>query len=479
MTNNLVNSNEISFSTGRLHKSYNEDRSSAQHLQDKEALCMSDHKKLYDEVFDLLEKHDSWMQNTINLIASENVSSPAVRSAIVSDFRDRYAEGWPGERVYAGCKYIDEVELITIDLAKKLFKADFADVRPISGVVANLAMYTAVMDPGDRMLALSIAHGGHISHARRNLGGTAGAIRGHKVRNWIFDDKEFNIDIDASIDLIKKLQDKGDEIKFLLFGGSVFPFPHPVKEFRDIADEYGMTIGYDSAHVSGLIAAGLFQDPLREGADIMTASTHKTMPGPQHGIVLAKEEFAEPIKRASFPGLLSNHHLHNVAGLAVVLVEMMEFGDEYMDQILKNAKALAQSLHERGWSVIGEHIGFTESHVILVDVTESPMKDGRTVEEELENANIVLNRNLLPWDKKRGRDYKTPGGIRLGTSELTRLGMKESEMDAVAEFMHRLVMKGEKTKKIAADVSEFRKEYQKVHFAFDTETDAYAHLRFM
>ncbi|MGD9381288.1 MAG: serine hydroxymethyltransferase [Candidatus Thorarchaeota archaeon] len=440
---------------------------------------MTEHKKLYDQVFDLIEKHDTWMQNTINLIASENVSSPAVRSAIVCDFRDRYAEGWPGERVYAGCKFIDEVELITIDLAKKLFNAPFADVRPISGVVANLAMYTAAMDTNERMLALSIAHGGHISHARKNLGGTAGAIRGHKVRNWVFNDEEFNIDVDASIDLIKKLQNKGDEIKFLLFGGSVFPFPHPVKEFRDIADEYGMTIGYDSAHVSGLITAGRFQDPLREGADMMTASTHKTMPGPQHGIILAQEEFAEPIKRASFPGLLSNHHLHNVAGLAVVLAELMEFGVEYMDQILKNAKALAQSLHERGWQVIAEHKGFTESHVILVDVTETPMKDGRTVEEELENANIVINRNLLPWDKKRGRDYKTPGGIRLGTSELTRLGMKESEMDAVAELMTRLVMKGEKTEKIAADASEFRKDFQKVHYAFDTETDAYAHLRFM
>jgi glycine hydroxymethyltransferase len=440
---------------------------------------LTEHKKLYDQVFDLIEKHDTWMQNTINLIASENVSSPAVRSAIVCDFRDRYAEGWPGERVYAGCKFIDEVELITIDLAKKLFNAPFADVRPISGVVANLAMYTAAMDTNERMLALSIAHGGHISHARKNLGGTAGAIRGHKVRNWVFNDEEFNIDVDASIDLIKKLQNKGDEIKFLLFGGSVFPFPHPVKEFRDIADEYGMTIGYDSAHVSGLITAGRFQDPLREGADMMTASTHKTMPGPQHGIILAQEEFAEPIKRASFPGLLSNHHLHNVAGLAVVLAELMEFGVEYMDQILKNAKALAQSLHERGWQVIAEHKGFTESHVILVDVTETPMKDGRTVEEELENANIVINRNLLPWDKKRGRDYKTPGGIRLGTSELTRLGMKESEMDAVAELMTRLVMKGEKTEKIAADASEFRKDFQKVHYAFDTETDAYAHLRFM
>ncbi|NHJ12263.1 MAG: serine hydroxymethyltransferase [Candidatus Thorarchaeota archaeon] len=440
---------------------------------------LSDHKKIYDRVFNLLESHDNWMRNTINLIASENVSSPAVRSAIVSDFRDRYAEGWPGERVYAGCKYIDEVELVCIDLAKEIFKAEFADVRPISGVVANLAMYTAAMEPGDRMMALSIAHGGHISHARKDLGGTAGQIRGHKVRNWVFNDEEFNIDIDGSIELIRSLQEKGDEIKFLLFGGSVFPFPHPVKEFRDIADEYGMTIGYDSAHVTGLIGAGRFQDPLREGADMMTLSTHKTLPGPQHGCVVAKEEFADAIKRASFPGLLSNHHLHNVAGFAIALAEMLEFGVDYTGQILKNAKALAQSLHDRGWSVIAEHKGFTESHVILVDVTETPMKDGSIVEEQLEDANIVINRNLLPWDKKRGRDYRTPGGIRLGTSEMTRLGMKESEMDAIAEFMTRIVMRGEDVKKIASEVGEFRKDYQKVHYAFDTETDAYAHLRFM
>jgi glycine hydroxymethyltransferase len=419
------------------------------------------------------------MSKTINLIASENISSPAVRSAIVCDFRDRYAEGWPGERVYAGCIYIDEVEHLCIKLANKLFKTEFADVRPISGVVANLVMYTAFMDPGDRMMALSIAHGGHISHARRNLGGTAGAIRGHKVRNWVFDDKEFNIDIDASAKLIRKMQADGKEFKALLFGGSVFPFPHPVKEFREIADEYDLKIGYDSAHVSGLIASGFFQDPMREGADIMTASTHKTMPGPQHGIVLAKPEYADAIKRASFPGMLSNHHLHNVAGLAVVLAEMTEFGVEYSQQILKNAKALAQSLHERGWKLIAEHKGFTESHVILADVSESPMKDGRTVEEQLEKANIIINRNLLPWDKKMGRDYKTPGGIRLGTSEMTRLGMKESEMDAIAELMHRVVMKGEDVKKMADEVGEFRKEYQHVHYAFDTETPAYAHLRFM
>ncbi|MEM2141633.1 MAG: serine hydroxymethyltransferase, partial [Candidatus Thorarchaeota archaeon] len=413
------------------------------------------------------------MTKTINLIASENVSSPAVRSAIVCDFRDRYAEGWPGERVYAGCVYIDQVETMCIDLAKELFRAEFADVRPVSGVVANLVMYTAMMQPLDRMMALSIADGGHISHARANLGGTAGAVRGHKVRNWIFDESEFNIDVDASIKEIRRLEAEGDHISFLLFGGSVFPFPHPVKEFRDVADEFSMTIGYDSAHVSGLIAAGRFQDPLREGADIMTASTHKTLPGPQHGIVLSKAKYADAIKTASFPGLLSNHHLHNVAGLAIALTEMLEFGKAYADQIIRNAKALAQSLHNRGWNVVAEHKGFTQSHVVLCDVSETPLKNGRAVEERLERAGIIINRNLLPWDKRMGRDYKTPGGIRLGTSEVTRLGMKESEMDEIADFIHRVVMKDEDVLKISDEVREFRSEYQRVHYAFEKETPAY------
>jgi glycine hydroxymethyltransferase len=439
---------------------------------------LKEHKELYDRVFSLIEQHDNWMSRTINLIASENVSSPAVRSAIVSDFRDRYAEGWPGERVYAGCVYIDRVETICIDLAKRLFRAEFADVRPVSGVVANLVMYTAMMQPLDRMMALSIADGGHISHARANLGGTAGAVRGHKVRNWVFDEKEFNIDVDASIQEIRKLEKDGDHINFLLFGGSVFPFPHPVKEFREIANEFGMKIGYDSAHVSGLIAAGRFQDPLREGADVVTASTHKTLPGPQHGIVLAKGQYADAIKTASFPGLLSNHHLHNVAGLAIALAEMIEFGQSYTEQIVKNAKALAQSLHERGWKVVAEHKGFTQSHVLLADVSDTPMKDGRTVEEQLEKAGIIINRNLLPWDKRMGRDYKRPGGIRLGTSEITRLGMKESEMDAIAEMIHRVVMKGEDVGKMAEEVAQFRKNYQHVQYAFENKTPAYAHLRF-
>jgi glycine hydroxymethyltransferase len=157
---------------------------------------------------------------------------------------------------------------------------------------------------------------------------------------------------------------------------------------------------------------------------------------------------------------------------------MMEYGEDFTDQILKNAKALAQALHDKGFQVVAEHKGFTESHVVLVDVADTPMKNGRKVEEELEKANIIINRNLLPWDKKMGRDYRKPGGIRLGSSEVTRLGMKEGEMEDIAGLLYRVVMKEEDVKKVAEEVSDFRKEYQKVHYAFDTETPAYEHLRF-
>ncbi len=435
-------------------------------------------KEEYENIFKLLREHHQWIQNTINLIASENIPSPAVREAISTDFSHRYAEGWPGERVYAGCKYIDQVEIKTMELAKQLFKAEFADVRPISGVVANLMMYTACTEPGDRIFALSIQSGGHISHARRNLGGTAGAVHGLKVQNYVYDEKELNIDVDASIKKIRELEKEGKHTKLLLFGASVLLFPHPVKEFQEIAQEYNMRIGYDAAHVAGLIAGGQFQDPLREGADVMTASTHKTLPGPQHGIVLSKKEYSEKIKHAAFPSLMSNHHLHNVAGLGIAIAEMLEFGQDYAKQIIKNAKALAQSLYERGFNVLGEHKGFTESHIVLIDITNTPLKDGRTVEEKLEKANIIINRNLLPWDKREGRDYIRPGGIRLGVSEMTRLGMKESEMDAIAEFIKKVVIDEKDPKSIAKDVSEFRKPYQKVQYCFDNKTDAYAYISF-
>jgi len=428
----------------------------------------------YNQTFKLLQEHHKWFQESIPLIASENVSSPAVREALASDFGHRYAEGWPGERVYAGCLYIDQVELLCIDLMKKLFKAEFVDVRPISGVVANLVVYTAFTEPGDVMMALSIPCGGHITTGKKRLGGTAGAVSGLDVQYLALDYKELNIDVDETKKRVQKLVDEGKPPKLVMFGASVFPFPHPVKELAETFQNIGAKVGYDAAHVAGLIAGGVFQDPLREGADVVSLSTHKTLFGPQHGGVLSWSKHAEAIKRATFPGMVSNHHLHALAGVTVACAEMFEFGEEYCRQVVKNAKALSQALYERGLKALAEHKGFTESHVILIDITQHG--DGGTIEETLEKANIIINRNLLPWDIKEGRHFMHPGGIRLGTSEVTRLDMKESEMVEIAEFIKRIVIDKENVGKVKEDVAEFRKDFQKVHYCFE-DSEAYKYVR--
>jgi glycine hydroxymethyltransferase len=429
----------------------------------------------YDKTFELLQKHNQWFRESIPLIASENIPSPAVREALMSDFGNRYAEGWPGERVYAGCVYIDQVELLCIDLMKQLFKAEFVDVRPISGVVANLVVYTAFTEPGNVMLALAIPSGGHITMGKKSLGGTAGAVHGLEVEYLPLDYKELNIDVDKAKEKIDRLAKEGRPPKLVMFGASVFPFPHPVKELTSTIHEVGATVGYDAAHVSGLIAGGVFQDPLREGADVMSLSTHKTFFGPQHGGVLSWNQHADKIKRAVFPGMVSNHHLHAVAGVAIACAEMLEFGNEYTRQIIKNSKALAQALYERGFKVLAEHKGFTESHVILIDITQQG--NGGTIEELLEKANIIINRNLLPWDIKEGRHFMHPGGIRLGTSEVTRLGMKESEMPEIAEFIKRVVLDKEDVERVKQDVAEFRGSFQKVHYCFENATEAYKYIK--
>ncbi len=437
----------------------------------------SEIRPAYEKIFTLLEKHHEWMRDTINLIASENVHSPAVREAMGVDFSDRYAEGWPGDRVYAGCKYIDEVELLCIELTKALFSAEFADVRPISGVLANLSVLTAFTEPGDRMMSLSIPTGGHISFARNRLWGTAGRVRGLKVQYFKYDEFEMNIDVDATIRKMHRLEKKGKHIDFYMFGASVFPFPHPIKEISEVAKSYGAYVNFDAAHVAGLVATGNFQDPLREGADSITFSTHKTLPGPQGGCIVSFDEYGERIKRGVFPALHSNHHLHHVAGKAVAMAEMLAFGKEYGKQIVLNAQALGQALTEEGFKVLGEHKGFTQSHVLLIEVADTPLRNGRAVEEKLEKSNIIINRNLLPWDKRFGRDYVRPGGIRLGTSEVTRLGMSKSEMKEIASFMRRLVFDGEDSNKVGQEVARFRERFQKVHYAFDTARDAYDYVR--
>ncbi len=440
---------------------------------------MSQQKKspeeIYNKILSTLQKHHNWFSNSIPLIASENIPSPAVREAMISDFMNRYAEGWPGERVYAGCVYIDQVELQCIELAKELFKSEFADVRPISGVCANLAVYSAISQPGDKMFALSIPNGGHISVGRRKFYGTAGLVHGLEVEYIPFSRDDMNIDVDKTKEKIRKMVDEEhNPPRFIMFGGSLFLFPHPVRELADFLKNYNITVVYDSAHVAGLIAGGQFQDPLREGAEIMTLSTHKTLFGPQGGAVLAYEGYSESIKKAVFPGNTSNHHLHAVAGKAIAFAEMLRFGREYAEQVIKNAKMLGQALHERGLRVFAENKGFTESHQLVMDITQYGL--GGDIEKDLERSNIILNRQLIPEDTKAGRHYINPGGLRIGVSEVTRLGMREADMIEVAEFIKRVIIRKDEVRRVAEDVAEFRKNFSKVQFCFEPN-EAYRYIK--
>jgi len=417
----------------------------------------------FRKIMGLVKEHEKWLSVSLPMIASENVASKAVKEVLSSDLGQRYAEGWPGERVYAGCKYIDQIELAAMDLAKKLFRAEFADVRPVSGACANLAVYSAIADPNDAMMALSIPNGGHISAGKKEFSGTAGLVHGLDVEYFVFDKESMNINVDETKKKLRNLKSEGRKLKIVMFGGSLLLFPQPVTEISEVAEEIGAVPCYDAAHVAGLIAGGQFQDPLREGAHIMNFSTHKTLFGPQGGTIVARAQYGESIKKAVFPGTSSNHHLHHVAAKALTFAEFLKFGKPYAKDVTVNAIALAERLSELGEKVVGENMGYTKSHQVALDITK--YGDGGTVEKKLESMNIIVNRQLLPGDLQAGRHYTNPGGVRLGVPELTRLGMKKSEMKEVAEILH-FALNTDKVADVKKRVLRLRKSHQKVHYSF-------------
>lgn len=423
-------------------------------------------KDLAQSVRELTRKHSAWFKDCIPLIASENVMSPAAREVLNSDLNNRYAEGLPGKRYYQGNIYVDQIETICEDLAREVFACRFADVRSTSGTVSNMAVLMALTKTRDKMTTVALSDGGHISHAK--IGATG--MRGIRTFNYPFDEKNMNIDIEGAKRLIREVKPK-----VALFGQSVFLFPTPLDEMKDVFSEVGCSTWYDAAHVLGLIAGRKFQDPLREGIDVISGSTHKTLPGPQHGMILSdltKEGLETSLRRGVFPGVTSNHHLHSVAALAVTLAETREFGEAYADQVIRNAKALGQGLFERGMDVLCEHLGFTESHTVVVDVEQ--FQGGAKVAKNLEAANIILNKNLLPWDS----DPVRPCGIRIGSQELTRLGMKEKEMAEVAELVARVVVKGQAPEKVKPDVIDLKRQFTKVHYCFFEGEEAYDYPAF-
>jgi len=410
------------------------------------------------KVFELTNAHNIWrLRESINLIASENVMSPAAMAVYVSDPMHRYAEGKPFKRHYQGVKYIDELEVLANELMGRLFETDMVDLRPVSGTIANAATFRVLAQPGDKAVIAPVQAGAHVSHTKF---GTLGALGIQQV-DLPYDEERMNVDVDRAVKVIEEVKPK-----FAVLGGSVYLFPHPVKEIAEAVHSVGGKLVYDAAHVLGLIAGGVWENPLKHGADVMTASTHKTFPGPQGGVILAsnREVFKE-ISKTIFPWFVSNHHLHRLPATAVTALEMLEFGRQYADQVIRNAKRLAGALAERGFTVLAEHMGYTTSHQVLLDVTKQG--GGAKAALLLEEANIIVNKNLLPKDPPEA--VKNPSGLRIGVQEMTRFGMKEDEMDVIADFMERVLIKGEEPSKVREEVKGFRSNFTKVHYGFRLE----------
>ena len=408
-----------------------------------------------------VRQHSLRFERAIPLIASENLLSPYAKELLVSDFHSRYAEGLPGERYYEGNEQVDEVENLCLDLARRLFRCSFADVRPISGTVANLAVLKALAEPGDLVGTSRLADGAHISSAAFGAFG----LRGVKPVYYPWDPERMTIDVPRTREILRAVRPK-----LCLFGLSLFLFPLPIDELRPTLEEIGARSWYDGAHVLGLIAGGQFQDPLREGCSVMSGSTHKTLPGPQHGILLGHADDPDVVRRltsGAFPGVTSNHHLNAMAALAVSLAEHLEFGREYARRTVENARALAQALNERGFDVLAANLGFTRSHTIAVRVeTEG---GGEAVARRLADVGIISNKNLLPGD----RSPKHPGGVRLGTPEVTRVGMGPAEMARIALLFDDLLHRGRDPADVAREVAELKQGFTTLHYCFGAGESAY------
>lgn len=412
-----------------------------------------------------VERHHQRFENSIPLIASENLVSPLAAEMFASDLHNRYAEGLPGARYYEGNADYDPIEEHVESLAKRLFNAPFADVRPISGTAANISALFAIAKPGDTMMAPELAAGAHISTQRFGAAG----LRGLQTLTYPSISETMSVDTQLALEMIRREQ---PDICYI--GQSVYLFPSDVSEIVEAAREVNATVMYDAAHVLGLIAGGHFQDPLGDGVDIVCASTHKTLPGPQHGIILANEDrllangknLHRAIRSAVFPGVHSNHHLHKVAALGVSLAEAIQFQSDYASQTIKNAKALAEALWDCGMNVMASDYGFTESHTILVDVKE--FGGGADVSLRSESCGLIMNKNMLPGDTSA----VNPSGIRLGTAEMTRIGMKEEQMDEVAELI-KLASQGGRDSDVRTRARELKKEFNEIEYCWKNGRGAY------
>ena len=419
----------------------------------------------------IVDAQETWRgRQTINLIASENAQSPAVRAIQDSDFMARYAEGHPNvgdevRRYYQGTRYIDQIENMARDELLALTRCRQADVRPISGNAANTAIALAYLRGGDPVIVNSTPAGGHISHNTIGVIGRRIQSRGYSLNLespkpiplhfYPLTEDGYHIDVAKSIDLIEQVSPR-----LIVLGKSLFLFPEPVRELSEVCRQKGIPVLYDGAHVFGLIVGGQFQDPWREGATWVTASTHKTFPGPQRGVIVSdlndedEARFWPAADRGVFPGSSSNHHLHSLPALLVAIREMQAHAQSYATQIVANAQALGKALDASGIAVEAKDFGYTRSHQIAVSV--SAHGGGVPVAKRLEENDIIVNYNLLPRDT----DARHPSGLRIGVQEMTRYGMKEPQMQRLAELIAGAI----KGSNVKAEVNALRAEFPELQF---------------
>ncbi|MCU0961958.1 MAG: serine hydroxymethyltransferase [Pirellulaceae bacterium] len=360
-------------------------------------------------------------QDGLEMIASENYTSPAVMQAAGSVLTNKYAEGYPGRRYYGGCEYVDQVERLACERAKELFGAEFANVQPHSGSQANMAVYLTVLEPGDTVLGLDLAHGGHLTHGMRlNISGRLY----HFVSYGVTRDTH-RIDFDQVARLARD-----HKPKLIVAGASAYPREIPHDRFAEIAAEVGARLFVDMAHYAGLVAAGLHHNPVGV-SDFVTTTTHKTLRGPRAGLILCKAEYGTEINRSVFPGTQGGPLMHIIAGKAVCFREAMSDAFRvYAQTIIDNAQALAEVLQVGGLTLIS---GGTDNHLLLADVTPLQVT-GKTAEAILEQCGITVNKNMIPFDERKPLD---PSGIRIGTPALTTRGMGRDEMRSIGQWMLR------------------------------------------
>ncbi len=384
-------------------------------------------RKVDEEIYDSIQKEIGRQNRNIELIASENFVSKAVLEAMGSQLTNKYAEGYPNKRYYGGCEFVDEVEILAIDRLKKLFNAEHANVQPHSGSSANIAVYFAFLNPGDKILGMNLSEGGHLTHGSPvNFSG-----KQYEIIPYGVDKETETIDYDKLREIAVK-----EKPKMIIAGASAYSRIIDFKRFREIADEVGAILMVDMAHIAGLIAAGLHPNPV-EYADVVTTTTHKTLRGPRGGAILCKKEHAKKIDKAIFPGTQGGPLMHIIAAKAVSFKEALEDDfKEYQKQIIKNAQALAEEFIKRDFRIVS---GGTDNHLMLLDLRSKNIT-GKDAEALLDEINITVNKNTIPDDPES--PFVT-SGIRVGTPAITTKGYKEEDMSELADIINDAILKNQ------------------------------------